>query len=451
MKRILGISLAAAVAISLMGGISQAQVRSGSTATRNATGTTSSRSGPSSSSSTASSSSDNRQSTATRSSSTATRSTSTATRSATATTRSSSQTERTTTNAKTTTTGSSVTGRRATDRNETRVSNSNVTNKGLSTYSAKQAKDDGKTTNNSPAARNTSTAVRSNPNVSKTAQGVQQQGGALQSPTQQGGRQSAPKDTYTDRAGNYRYGGANNMDVRGDNRDVNRMHPYQRPPITYDRPYGFTSRKPHYYGYNVQVIPVGYQRRTLWGTDFYYYNGIYYRMVDNYYRVSRPPFGITIRRPLCGRALTSVLFSYYTTVERPYAAINANYATIAEQNAIIARNNAIIAQQNALIALNGTTASTAYALAAQMGLIQSYADARTPYYYQDGVFYTVHGRNYTTILPPAGAIIASLPDDYTIFTYGGNRYYRMDNTVFRTIVYDGAPYFEVLGQYPYWN
>ena len=65
--------------------------------------------------------------------------------------------------------------------------------------------------------------------------------------------------------------------------------------------------------------------------------------------------------------------------------------------------------------------------------------------------YIIHNVDYTPILPPAGAIIASLPDDYTIFTYGGNRYYRMDNTVFRTIVYDGAPYFEVLGQYPYWN
>ena len=51
-----------------------------------------------------------------------------------------------------------------------------------------------------------------------------------------------------------------------------------------------------------------------------------------------------------------------------------------------------------------------------------------------------------TIVPPAGALITELPDDYRIVTLGGDEYYAVDDTVYRTTVIDGSVYFEVLGQ-----
>lgn len=277
-------------------------------------------------------------------------------------------------------------------------------------------------------------AVRSNPNVTAKPKNT--------------GRPERD-ETYTDRGGNFRYGGANNMDIKGDGRDVQRMPPMDRQPIPYSAPARFNTPKPHYYGYNIATMPHGYITQTYWGRTYYSYNGIWYQQLGSYYRVCRPPYGTEVRFGLCKKGLTSVRFSYYNSVDHAYSAINQNYAIIAEQNRIIAQNNAIIAAQNARLALNSTNANVAYLLASQLGLIQSYASATTNYYYQDGVFYTGTGRNFRTILPPAGAIIASLPEDYIIEMFGGNPYYRVENTLYRQFVVDGAPYFEVLGQYPY--
>ena len=278
------------------------------------------------------------------------------------------------------------------------------------------------------------TAVRSNSNVTAKPQNT--------------GRPER-NDTYTDRGGNYRYGGAGNMNVYGDGRDVQRMPPMDRPPIPYSAPAIFNKKRPHYYGYNIAAMPHGYIVKKYWGRDYYYYNGIWYVKGPQYYRVCRPPYHTEVTFGCCKKGLTSVRFSYYNAVDRSYSAINQNYAIIAEQNRIIAQNNAIIAQQNARLALNSTNANLAYLLASQLGLIQSFASATTPYYYQDGVFYTGSGHNFRTIVPPAGAIIASLPEDYIIVQYGGDPFYRVEDTLYRQFVVDGAPYFEVLGQFPY--
>ena len=53
---------------------------------------------------------------------------------------------------------------------------------------------------------------------------------------------------------------------------------------------------------------------------------------------------------------------------------------------------------------------------------------------------------YQTIIPPAGAIISELPDDYETIVLGGQEYYKVDNTIYRTVAIDGKAYFEVLGQ-----
>ena len=412
--------------------------------------------------------------------------------------------------AKTTTTGSSQSGRASVDRRETQVSNSNVTNKGLTTVrttserttrtsSGTTARASSGTTTRTSSGTTTrtsgsSTSAAGTPSRSSqtatttvrqssgtTSQTARQSSGtttttsrtqtsgttsgsvsrtsqtagntAVRSNSNVTARQATGRqennDAYTDRGGNYRYGGANNMDIRGDGRDVMRVPPMDRPPIPYSSPAVFNSKKPHYYGYNIASMPYGYVKKVYWGRDYYSYNGIWYTYVNNVYRVCRPPYGISVRFGLCKKGLTSVRFSYYNSVYRTYSAIDQNYAIIAEQNRIIAENNAIIAAQNARLALNSTNANLAYLTASQLGLIQSYASATTNYYYQDGVFYTGHGRNFTTIVPPAGAIVASLPEDYIVVMYGGDPFYRVENTLYRQFVVDGAPYFEVLGQFPY--
>lgn len=205
---------------------------------------------------------------------------------------------------------------------------------------------------------------------------------------------------------------------------------------------------PHYFGYRVRALPPGYSRYRYYGRDYFFLDGIYYRFWDGFYHICRPPFGI-VTAAIDAALMSLVRFSYYNTYYRTYDSIADNYATIDAQNRTIAQNNAIIAAQNSAVAQAAQTANDAASLAASLGLIQSYAGANTQYYYQDGVFYIVNASGqYITIIPPAGALIENLPDDYKVITLKGDTYFQVDNTVYRTVVVDGAPLFEVLGQFP---
>lgn len=147
-------------------------------------------------------------------------------------------------------------------------------------------------------------------------------------------------------------------------------------------------------------------------------------------------------------AWTAVRMSYYYTALNTYSQINENNEYIAQQNAIIAQNNATIAAQNNAIAMNQAQAQVAYTKANQLGLIQSYAAAGSEYFYQDGVFYAqdASGR-YKVIVPPAGALVETLPEDYDmVYLSDGKEYYQVDETIYQVTIIDGKPYFEVLGQ-----
>ena len=164
--------------------------------------------------------------------------------------------------------------------------------------------------------------------------------------------------------------------------------------------------------------------------------------------VCRPPLGTVLAANLIAdMTWAAVRLSYYYTVANTYDKISENNAYIAQQNAVIAQNNATIAAQNQTIAMNQQLAAQAYGLANELGLVQSYAAAGSPYYYQDGVFYSVDSDNeYKVILPPAGALVETLPEDYEMVTLGGKEYYKVDDTVYRVTISEGKPYFEVLGQ-----
>ena len=249
---------------------------------------------------------------------------------------------------------------------------------------------------------------------------------------------------YRDEGYNYRY----NDDIRVDDlHNMVRVAPRLRPAMPWDRPGHFWGDHPHYYGYRITVLPPQYRRITHWGIDYYYYNGIYYRGYGSTYVVCRPPFGTPLEVAIDRAILRTLRFAYYVDTYRTYSTVFENYNVIARQNLIIAQNNARIAAQRANYALNSSRALTAYELANKLGLVQSYAYANSNYFYQDGVFYTITASGtYTTITPPAGALVTSLPDDYEIIVMNGVEYYLVDNTVYRATVFEGQPYLEVLGQ-----
>lgn len=146
-------------------------------------------------------------------------------------------------------------------------------------------------------------------------------------------------------------------------------------------------------------------------------------------------------------AWTAVRLAYFSSVARAYSRISENNAYIAEQNAIIAQNNAVIAAQNQAIAQSDALAQAAYDKAQRLGLVQSYAAANMDYFYQNGVFYVLDADGeYRVIVPPAGAIVDSLPNDKTTVTLGGEVFYQVDDTIYQTRNIDGRLYYEVLGQ-----
>ena len=240
------------------------------------------------------------------------------------------------------------------------------------------------------------------------------------------------------------------VQIRPDHRhDRPRVHPRDRDFMRWDRPSYWWSHSNHYYGYRVRVLPTHVHRHVYHGITYYCYNDIWYRPYGGYYVVCRPPYGLALAANIISDlAWASVRLSYYNTVANTYSQINENNAYIAEQNAIIAQNNATIAAQNAAIAQNQQLAQTSYTLANQLGLIQSYAAADSEYFYQDGVFYAKDARGeYNVIVPPAGALVETLPEDFDMVTLAdGNEYYKVDDTIYKVTVLEGKPYFEVIGQ-----
>lgn len=217
--------------------------------------------------------------------------------------------------------------------------------------------------------------------------------------------------------------------------------------MPYNRPSRFWDRGPHFFGYRVHFLPPRHVIHYYWGRPYYIVDGLYYRYYNNYYYVCRPPFGVFFDPLIDDIAYAICNFAYYNSVYNTYRTINENANTITAQNEVIAQNNATIAQQNADIALNTERALSAQRAADEAGLVQSYGDIQEEYYYDDGVFFKKNSDGkYITIVPPAGALVQELPDDYETVTLNGNEYFKVDDTIFRTTVVDGSAYFEVLGQ-----
>ncbi|MBR4774542.1 MAG: hypothetical protein IK008_00400 [Bacteroidales bacterium] len=252
------------------------------------------------------------------------------------------------------------------------------------------------------------------------------------------------REAFRDDSGNFRYQDDFSIDA---NHNMVRVAPRNRDAMAWDRAGAFWGDKPHYFGYRVHSLPSSWRRISHWGIDYYFYNGIYYRNYGNGFVICRPPFGTPLEAAIDRALLRTIRFAYYCDTYRTYSRTFDYYNVIARQNLIIAQQNARLIAQNNAYALNSSRALTAYELAEKLGLVQSFAYANSDYFYMDGVFYTMSASGvYSTIIPPAGALVTSLPDDYEVIVMNGIEYYLVDNTVYRTTLFDGQPYLEVLGQ-----
>ena len=161
-------------------------------------------------------------------------------------------------------------------------------------------------------------------------------------------------------------------------------------PDRIDRKPGVYQPKPnyhhsdHYFGHFINTLPRGYHSRRYNKIRYYYYDGIYYRRINGYYCICRPPFGIKIAMNLFGIIPAAVWFSP-----------NARYI---------------------------------------------YDDC----YCWDGVFYRLRGRYYHVIEPPIGALIPQIPSDYEIVMMNGSTCYRVEDTLYQMVVLDGRIWFEVI-------
>lgn len=246
------------------------------------------------------------------------------------------------------------------------------------------------------------------------------------------------------------------VQIRPDHKpDKHHIHPRERDFLHFNKPAYFWSTHNHYYGHKVRVLPTTVVRINRYGITYYCHNDIWYRPYGAHYIVCRPPVGTALAVELISDMVwTAVRLSYFNTAVQTYNAILRNDDQIAEQNriimeqnALIAQNNAVIAQQNSQIASSQAAAQAAYSLANELGLVQSYAAAGSEYFYQDGVFYMKDATGeYRVIIPPAGALVESLPEDYDLVVINDNEYYKVDDTVYKLSISEGKPYFEVLGQ-----
>lgn len=350
-------------------------------------------------------------------------------------------------------TGSNSTGNVTTGSN--RASSNRSTGKatgsntGSSTTSSTSSAN--RTVSGGNANRNTSTGTRTSVGTVQNS-GSNAQTATASAPVRATGVSSRAGLTSSNKASTetrqeINYGGRGDAIRLDDDRNISRVPPRERGYMSYDRIPSFYEDDLHMYGYRIHTLPPSHKRYTYWGVDYYFHNNVYYRRYGNSYVVCRPPIGIAIDLGRRDIHFSRVHFAYYYDVYRPFDVVDRNYRVILEQNREIARNNAILARQNQALALNSSRALSSYEIARALGLIQSFAGIDKDYFYQDGVFYTVkrNGR-FEVIVPPAGALVDELPDDYDIIVLNGVEYYKVDDTVYRLVLIDGIPCLEVLGQ-----
>lgn len=162
-------------------------------------------------------------------------------------------------------------------------------------------------------------------------------------------------------------------------------------PVVYSRPAPrYVPASNCYYGQHVHRLPHGAYRRVYNGVTYYYCNHVYYRPYSGGYVVCRPPVGATFSSSIIGSVIS----------------------------ALIIRD-----------------------------AIESAASSNKKYYYDNGVYYTASNSansKYTVVPAPAGSLVRELPDGYEEIEIEGVQLYKADGVLYKTTVYEGVPYFEVV-------
>lgn len=162
-------------------------------------------------------------------------------------------------------------------------------------------------------------------------------------------------------------------------------------PVVYSRPAPrYVPASNCYYGQHVHRLPHGAYRRVYNGVTYYYCNHVYYRPYSGGYVVCRPPVGATFSSSIIGSVIS----------------------------ALIIRD-----------------------------AIESVASSNKKYYYDNGVYYTASNSansKYTVVPAPAGSLVRELPDGYEEIEIEGVQLYKADGVLYKTTVYEGVPYFEVV-------
>lgn len=193
--------------------------------------------------------------------------------------------------------------------------------------------------------------------------------------------------------------GVHNEGPKGANRP-NNFGPAPRPRHNAMPPFRPAPRD-RYYGYQMRKMPREARRYHYAGLDYYFLQGAYYRLVNGFYRICRPPVGAILDAAAIG-TLSAV------TV------------------ALLSQNDMYRGGGDMTYAYNPNSAEE--------------------YFYQDGIFFVLdeYGQ-YIVVDAPLGARVPYLPQDYERVRYNGRSYYKVDYTLYRAIRIGGDTFYEVVG------
>jgi len=261
---------------------------------------------------------------------------------------------------------------------------------------------------------------------------------------------SRPNAGVRPNSGGVPFGRGDNARLQHQKRDDAFRMPPREPqrlePVGYDRPARFWDVGRHYFGHKIHSLPPRAVRRVYLGVPYYVLDDIYYRFFNDAYYVCRPPYGVGFAETTYDGTPNICSFAYYAGSYYEFSSNSEMATAITSGNARTAASNVAAARARG-ITLDAYTALKACRFADGLGLVQSFADLSKDYYYSDGVFYTLSsdGRYYT-VVPPAGALVRSLPNDSRGVYLNGEEYYAVDDTLYRYVSIAGVNYFEVLGQ-----
>lgn len=75
---------------------------------------------------------------------------------------------------------------------------------------------------------------------------------------------------------------------------------------------------------------------------------------------------------------------------------------------------------------------------------------RVQYFYDDGVFFYMNPRGeYEVVQAPLGALVESIPQDCELVRINGEDFYLVDFTLYKLVVVQGRPMFEVVDNRAY--